>query len=461
MAAARDKALWTLPGAEDLRRRDERLLALDELASRLAHDFNNLQAPVLGYLTLLQEECGHAQPAGDYLRAMERAGRHSQDVLERLLHAVRPQRAFRRERTDMTVLLAGELEQWKGGLPPDAGITAEFDAAPCVVSIDPRHWQRVVRELLANARSALAAGGLLRVKLAPCPLDDAAAAALGIAGDPVFQLVFQDTGVGMDAETARRAFDPMFTTRGKQKAAGLGLTFVHAAVRLQGGQIKLHSEPGAGTTVTIWLPDFPQEWKDETPTALPGVVATVPSAPTDQAGPRMSPPAAHTTFPDRHETTGSAAGNVPATSPAHGGGAVSAGKNARGLENARLTGRDRLALVVDDNALVLDTVATALRRSGWKVLTAGSGTEALALCRRYAARIAVVVSDVTMPEMNGFELVSRLREQHSKLPVLFISGDVQTVPQEYLETLPGTPPRLLKKPFPVSDLVEAVFEAAG
>jgi len=400
MATSRDLPVWPLPLDPALRRRDERLLALGLLASRLAHDFNNLQAPLVGYLTLLQEECDPASTASSYLQTMELAGRRASRLLEQLMNAVRPQRSFRRAPADVTALLRQTLANWRQSLPASMDMEVVDNLAPCSLRLDARHWERILRELLANAAQAQPGGGRVEISLRPADLTGAQAAELGVESQPVYQLTIRDRGTGLTRETLEHAFDPLFTTRAAQKAAGLGLTFVHAATRLQGGQVTLESTPGEGATVTIWLPD----------------------APVSEASKVGSPPA-------------SAAAPVKQVG--------------------------RVVLLVDDDPLVLDMSRAALQRAGFTVLAADNGPDALRIHKAESERIAAVVTDISMPGMDGYELALRLREADPRLPLQFISGNVQALPTDYLEALPGPRPQLLKKPFGVQEFAETVMRLAG
>jgi two-component system, cell cycle sensor histidine kinase and response regulator CckA len=402
MATSRDMPVWPMPLDQALRRRDERLLALGLLASRLAHDFNNLQAPLVGYITLLQEECDSSSAASGYLQTMELAGRRATRLLEQLMNAVRPQRSFRRAPTDVAALLHQTLANWRQSLPDGSSIGIAENLAPCSLRLDARHWERILQELLANAAQAQPGGGHVEISLQPVDLTVAQAAELGVEGRPVHRLTVRDCGTGLGKETLEHAFDPLFTTRAAQKAAGLGLTFVHAATRLQGGQVTLEGKPGEGATVTIWLPDAPVAEASKAGVASsPAVVAK----PVKEDG--------------------------------------------------------RVVLLVDDDPLVLDMSKTALQRAGLTVLSADNGTDALRIHAAESGRVAVVVTDISMPGMDGYELVMRLRESNPRLPIQFISGDVQAIPVDYLEALPGPRPQLLKKPFGVQEFGETVKRLAG
>ena len=227
------------------------------------------------------------------------------------------------------------------------------------------------------------------------------AAELGLANKTGWVLEVKDDGLGMSAETLRKAFDPFFTTRPKNQSTGLGLTLVHGVVRLHGGQVVIESVEGKGTCVRIWLP-------------------AVDPAPA--------------------EATGTAASTQIVRSP-------------------RGRAEGRRVLVVDDEPLVLEVLRSFLEKCGYDVQTAVDGAQALKMFERKPQDWLLLVSDLTMPNMNGIELVTRIRSTRPETRVLFVSGDSAASQSLGLSLLqPGVPP-LLKKPFTLKDLAEAVERA--
>jgi PAS domain S-box-containing protein len=203
-------------------------------------------------------------------------------------------------------------------------------------------------------------------------------------------LTVRDTGLGMDPETLRRAFEPFFTTKEVGQGTGLGLSVVHGIVSQSGGQIHAESAPGAGSTFTLRFP-----------AVYPG-------------------------------SLGSGEEPAPARSGATGG----------------------LVLVVEDDPVVRRMTARALTEAGYATLEAEDGREALDLVGRQAGRLDLVVTDLGMPRMDGFQLARWLRAEHPDIPVLLISGHLH---QEPAAGGKGHWP-LLRKPFPPEELVRQVTE---
>jgi two-component system cell cycle sensor histidine kinase/response regulator CckA len=178
--------------------------------------------------------------------------------------------------------------------------------------------------------------------------------------DKYIAITVSDTGVGMDAETCVNAFDPFFTTKGVGEGTGLGLSMVYGFVRQSGGYITLDSTPGHGTTFTIYL-----------------LTTTERLAETD-------PPA---------ETGLAGAANATGT-----------------------------ILVVDDVENLRNMLATILRGSGYTVITAGNGGEALPIGEHYEGDIDLLITDMVMPGMSGIELAAKFKAVRPNIPVLLISG---------------------------------------
>jgi CheY-like chemotaxis protein len=223
-----------------------------------------------------------------------------------------------------------------------------------------------------NARDAMPDGGRLTVRTANVDLDDTAAKEWSDARPgPYVMLEVSDTGAGMDPETRSHLFEPFFTTKEQGKGTGLGLSTVYGTVKQSGGHISVESEPGHGSIFRVYLPRV-----------AASVIAPEPRR-------AAEPPAARR--PD-------------------GGG------------ESLATGRGETVLLVEDAQRVRAVVREILEMSGYTVLEAHHGAEALELSNRHAGPIHLLVTDVVMPQMSGRELAQRLATLRPDLKVLYMSG---------------------------------------
>ena len=225
--------------------------------------------------------------------------------------------------------------------------------------VDAGQVEQVVLNLVLNARDAMPDGGRITVSTTNVSLNAHVMKTHPLlASGPHVLLAVADTGCGMSAETQAHMFEPFFTTKAAGQGTGLGLSTAYGIVTQSGGNIWVESAPDQGTTVNVYFP-----CADETAPAEPNEPVALPN----DAG---------------HETI----------------------------------------LLTDDDTLVRSTVAAMLRRAGYRVIEAGNGSEALHIGEQPGEDIALLVTDVVMPRMNGRELADRLRILRPDLQLLFISG---------------------------------------
>jgi len=260
------------------------------------------------------------------------------------------------------------------------------------VRADSRQLEQVLLNLTLNARDAMPEGGDLTIETCEVELGPADAGRARVPPGTYELLVVKDTGHGMDQATLARVFEPFFTTKGVGQGTGLGLSVVHGIVSQTGGHIQVDTAPGEGATFKLYFPAAPRDQIAE--------------------GSRASEP-------------------VP---PPPGS----------------------VALVVEDDASVRAMATRALTEVGYRVLEAENGRAALALVRRHRERLDLVVTDVGMPDLDGYELVRCLDAERPGLRVVFMSGYGDRDHRE--RSLPGPPRPFLQKPFSPDALVRAVGE---
>ncbi|HEU4582295.1 MAG TPA: ATP-binding protein [Polyangiaceae bacterium] len=326
--------------------RAQRHESVGVIAGGVAHDFNNLLTAVGGAAELLaaEVESGEGQELlGDIIASVERGSRLTRQLLAYGRKQPRNPRPL-----DWNEVLTRQLPLFRLLLPATIQLDARLDPELWSIEADPEQLEQVVMNLVLNARDAMPLGGELRL----CTRN--------VAPDRV-ELSVQDNGVGMEPETAERAFEPFFSTKQQHLGSGLGLSAVQGIVRQSGGNVSLHSSPQQGTRVTVLLPRCE--------------ASAGPSSSRQRSS--LQP------LPDRLETR---------------------------------------VLLVDDDELVLATTASLLQRLGYGVLTANGPRAALELLTRERGAFSLLVTDVVMPDMNGAELARAARELVPELKVLFISG---------------------------------------
>jgi len=235
----------------------QKLEAVGRLAGGVAHDFNNLLTVIMGHADILAHSCGDVGvvrvAASRIVSAAEKAATLTRQLL-----------TFSRKQIFAPVVL--NLSQVVAGLEPmlrplikeDIGVITASSPSPCLVLADKGQMEQVLVNLVVNACDAMPLGGTLNITTSTIDLDQSLCLRLGkeLAPGSYVLLSVSDTGVGMDRETIGHIFDPFFTTKEVGKGTGLGLSTVHGIVKQSGGDIRVYSTPGQGTTFRIYLPLF-------------------------------------------------------------------------------------------------------------------------------------------------------------------------------------------------------------
>ena len=387
--------------AEDRLQQAQKMDTVGALAGGVAHEVNNMMSVILGFGEFLLRD--PALPADRLLdvRAIIDAAGRAATVTRQLLSFSR--RAFHQPRAvDIAAALRGLEPLVRRLLGEGRLLVVQAEAAPRVWA-DMGQLEQVVVNLALNARDAMPAGGTLAITARETDIPPGTVAVDGTAipAGLYALLVVRDSGVGMNPATQVRIFEPFFTTKPAGQGTGLGLAAVYGIMTQNAGYITLSSEPGRGTTFTLYLPVF--------------------------AGPE--PVDRRTTAPPPTEDA------IPVGST---------------------------VLVVDDEPHVLAVAARSLERGGFRVLQAPDGASALEVVDRYGPP-QLVLTDLMMPGMGGAELARRLTQRWPNVAILFMSGySVEDLQREGLTGIEGA---LLHKPFTPDKLVARVaarlVEAGG
>jgi PAS domain S-box-containing protein len=341
----------------------QKMEAVGRLAGGIAHDFNNMLSVVIGYGDLALTSLHAGDPLRADLEEIKRAAQRTA-VLTRQLLAFSRKQVLQPRVLDLNEVVTETERMLRRLIGEDIELALGLAAKLSPVVADPGQIQQVVMNLVVNARDAMPKGGRITVETANVTFDeDYARAHSAVKSGPYVLLAVSDNGAGMDAETRRRIFEPFFTTKDTGKGTGLGLSTVYGIVQQSGGDIRVYSEPGRGTTFRIHLP------------VAAGVV--VPARPTV----------------------------APAFEP-------------RGTETI---------LLVEDADAVRSLARKILEKKGYKVLEARNCRDAHHLADTFPGTIHLMLSDVVMPYMDGHELADRVRVRRPSLSVLFMSGYTEAI----------------------------------
>jgi PAS domain S-box-containing protein len=232
----------------------QKMEALGQLSGGIAHDYNNLLHVIRNAVELLQRRLGAVD--ADALRLIEMVKRNADRaaaLTQRLLAFSRLQPLEARA-VDPNKLVAGMAELVRHALGETISLETVLAGGAWPVLADANQLESAILNLAVNARDAMPEGGRLTLETGNTYLEESGAAAPEVKPGPYVQIAVRDTGIGMAPEVAARAFDPFFTTKGIGKGTGLGLSQVYGFIKQSGGHVKLRSEPGKGTEVSLYLP---------------------------------------------------------------------------------------------------------------------------------------------------------------------------------------------------------------
>ncbi|MBY0301668.1 MULTISPECIES: ATP-binding protein [Sphingomonas] len=348
--------------AEAQLRQAHKMEAVGQLTGGLAHDFNNLLTGISGALEMIQVRVaqGRVGELDRYVSAAQSATRRAAALTHRLLAFSRRQ-TLDPKPTDVNRLIQGMEELIRRTVGPAISLEVVGAAGLWPALVDPNQLENALLNLCLNARDAMPDGGRITIETANKWMDERAAAARDLPAGQYLSLCVTDTGTGMSAEVQARAFDPFYTTKPLGEGTGLGLSMIYGFARQSGGQVRIYSEPGQGTTLCIYLP--------------------------------------------RHY--GAAAADDAAV---------------RAVEDAPVARDGATVMVVDDEPTIRMLAIEILSELGYTMLEAGDGASALRLLHA-GARPHLLVTDVGLPgDMNGRQVADAALALIPGLKVLFITG---------------------------------------
>jgi len=370
----------------------QKMEAVGRLAGGVAHDFNNMLNVITGYSELALRKIAPEAPERRHLEEILKAADRAAGLTRQLL-------AFSRKQVLRPLVLnlnavASEVQKMLTRvIGEDIALVTELEPSLGNVLADRGQIEQVLMNLAVNARDAMPDGGTLTLRTSNKDVDEIESRRLpALKAGPYVLVTVTDTGTGIPEEIRTRVFEPFFTTKEAGKGTGLGLATVYGIVKQSDGFVYVDSEVGAGTTFTVYLPRV-----------------------------------------ERKESR-----SVTAR-----GQAVSAG----GVETI---------LVAEDDPTLREITRELLETSGYTVVTAAGGQEALSLASARLESVDLLVTDVVMSGMSGRDLATQMEGRFPRLRVLYVSGYTADVigPKGLLE--PGV--SLLHKPFTAEALLGKVRE---
>jgi PAS domain S-box-containing protein len=376
--------------------RAQRMESIGTLAGGIAHDLNNILAPILVSIDFLRADLKESSEGLESLETLEICARRGAELVKQVLSFAR---GLEGERMTVNVAhLAREVVHMLEDTLPRS-ISLRFGASRDLftVSGDSTQLHQVVLNLCVNARDAMPAGGNLEVSLENVVLDDTYASMnVDARPGPYVMVQVTDTGGGIPPEIRERIFDPFFTTKEVGKGTGLGLSTSLTIVKSHGGFINVYSEPGKGTKFKVYLPS----------NASPVVAAEVV------------------------------------------------------VEQSRLPrGDGETVLVVDDEAAIRKVVRSTLERFGYEVMLASHGAEAVAIYAQHRGRIAVVLTDMAMPVMDGPATIIAIKAINPDARIVGSSG--LTTSADVAKAVGAGVEHFVAKPYTAESLLKTLAKALG
>jgi PAS domain S-box-containing protein len=370
--------------------RAQRLESIGTLAGGIAHDLNNVLAPVLMATDLLALDDLTADQQ-EVVETIASSAKRGAGLVRQVLTFARGVSAERRP-VDPRELLADVERMARDTFPKSIEVEVSCPDQLDLIAGDAVQLQQVLINMAVNARDAMPEGGCLRLTAAAVEVDEAYAGMVpGARAGRYVRIDVQDDGTGMDDPVLERLFEPFFTTKAPGRGTGLGMSTSHAIVVAHLGFLEVDTEVGRGTTFRVHLP------------VAAGAVASL---------------------------RASDAGGTP-------------------------RGEGQLVLVVDDERSVRTITRQTLEAAGYRVVTAEDGARAVAVYAEHREEVALVITDVMMPVMDGAAAINALRRIDPEVRVIAVSGLTT-----HLRGL-GAPAPFLAKPFTTEALLRAVDAELG
>jgi PAS domain S-box-containing protein len=342
-------------------RQSQKMEAVGQLTGGIAHDFNNLLAGIIGNLELMQRriDAGRHDELARYNSIAMTSASRAAALTQRLL-AFSRQQSLDPELLEPRKVVADLEDMIRRSVGPSIAVECSFKANDRI-KCDLNQLENALLNLAINARDAMPTGGRLNLLVDRCIIDPASSSDKMMPSGSYVSISVTDSGTGIDPEILSRIFDPFFTTKKIGEGTGLGLSMIYGFTQQSGGQVRVHSKVGIGTTVTLY---FPVDNSQPTETNI--------------------------------------SSNTPQTTDTN--------------------GHNETILLVDDEAAVRQMASELLSETGYRVVEAVDSVSAINQAEKLE-HLDLLLTDIGLPGMmNGISLAAELKLKHPKLKVLFITG---------------------------------------
>jgi two-component system cell cycle sensor histidine kinase/response regulator CckA len=390
----RKQAEKALRDSEEQLRQAQKLEAVGQLAGGVAHDFNNLLTVISGYSDILMNKIPEGDPNRSKIEEIKLAAQRASSLTRQLLAFSRKQ-VLQPRLFNLNTLVADMGNMLRRLIGEDVELASALTDEAAQINADPGQIEQVLMNLVVNARDAMPKGGKITVETTIVEFDrEYADMHVAVQPGQYVMLAVSDNGSGIDAETRKHIFEPFYTTKEQGKGTGLGLSTVYGIVKQSGGNIWVYSEPGQGTVFKIYLPRVDHERRTSRP-------------------------------------------DSDADSP-------------------EVRGGTETILLVEDEAQIRQMAFEFLSEHGYNLLVASNGVEALKILKQEPAAVALILTDVVMPQMNGRELAEQVAAARPETKVLYMSGYTNDAIVRHGVLDSGT--RFIQKPFSPDALARKVRE---
>lgn len=373
--------------------RAQKMESIGTLAGGIAHEFNNVLFPIIGYTEMSMYDVPEDSKTRENLASVLKAADRAKDLIQQIQNfstkAVQERRPLK-----IQYIVKETLKLLMASLPSTINVRHEIDNACGPVAADPSEIQQVLMNLCANAYQVMEEKGgelgitLREVDLVPGDLSSE----IDLSPGDYLKLTVKDTGPGREHTEVKHVFNPQYHSNDRNQGAGMGMNVVHDIVRSYKGMTCVSSDPHQGTTIDVYLPLI-----DTQPNNIPEI-------------------SAETDIPHGNETI----------------------------------------LVVDDEEDVLEMMHLMLERLGYQVVSMSNGVSALDVFRKASNTFDLVITDQTMPQMTGMELIRELRLVRSDIPIMLCTGFNEKITEDNTRHL-GVG-ALIGKPVRIAEIAEKIRE---